>query len=261
MKPEDIARLHAEHWVRGSGPISPAEGGCILTAIEERRPRSFIELGTSSGLSTGLIAHMLHDNGGQRLVSVDVSERYYRDDSLASGFLVPKVYSGNRVSVELRSPMTSIDVPSWGETFDMGFVDGHHGHPWPVIDTLCLLPSLSRSAILFHHDLNLYKNQRKPVGIGPKYLFDQFPDSHRERYAASDGNLYSVSLDLPIEKIEAIAVDAFAIPWTTLRRKRDGTLDNFRAVLVRHYSPRLVAAFDKYRERFSLPPKPEPPTT
>ena len=65
----------------------------MLRTIEAHQPEPFIELGTSSGLSTGLLALMLHDNGGRRLVSVDASDRFYRDD-LATGFLCPSCTPG-----------------------------------------------------------------------------------------------------------------------------------------------------------------------
>ncbi|HWM73663.1 MAG TPA: class I SAM-dependent methyltransferase [Nocardioides sp.] len=253
MGPEDLKRLHALHKVEGSGPITASEGRCFLRAIEKHRPRAFIELGTSSGLSTGLLALMLHDNGGERLVSVDASERFYRDDERSTGFLVSEMYDGDRVTVELRSPMTSLDVASWEETFEMGFVDANHQHPWPLIDTLCILPRLSGPRLLFHHDLNVYKKQRNANGVGPKYLFDQFPDSHRTRYAANGGNLFSLSLDLPAEQIEAIATEAFALPWTGLRWKRGQPfVEAFRGVLARHYSSALLDAFNETAERFAL---------
>lgn len=228
----------------------------MLRAIEEHRPRAFIEVGTSSGLSTGLLALMLHDNGGERLVSVDVSDRFYRDDSMPTGFLVPRLYDGDRVSVELRSPVTSVDVAAWDDTFEMGFVDGSHQHPWPVIDTLCLLPRLAGPKVLFHHDLNVYKKQRNANGVGPKYLFDQFPESHRTRYAANRGNLFSLSLDLPLDQVETIAAEAFSLPWTGLRWKRGRHfLESFRSVLRDHYSAGLLEAFDESADRFVVSEK------
>jgi Methyltransferase domain len=253
MREEDLRRLHAEHRVKGSGPITASEAALMLRTIEEHRPESFIELGTSSGLSTGLLALMLHDNGGRRLVSVDVSERFYRDPSRPTGFLVPDLYACDRVSVELRSPMTSVDVAGWEDTFDMGFVDGNHQHPWPLIDTLCLLPRLTGPKLLFHHDLNVYKKQRHANGVGPKYLFDQFPGSHRTRYAANQGNLFSLDLDLPPEQVEELAIEALQLPWTGLRWKKGRPyLAAFRAVLQRNYSSQLLEVFDACAERFKI---------
>ncbi len=252
MQADEIERLHAQHKVTGSGPIKASEAVCMLRAIEEHRPRSFIEVGTSSGLSTGLLARMLHDNGGERLVSVDVSQRFYHDESRASGFLVPEVYDGDRVAVDLRSPYTSIDVPSWDETFDMGFIDGGHAHPWPLVDTLCVLPRLTGSRILFHHDLTLYKRQPKARGVGPKYLYDQFPDTLRGRCDDGRGNLFWLKLDLPPERLEEAAIDAFALPWTASDWKGgEPVVGRFREVLRTHYSADLLAAFDTYAERFS----------
>ena len=253
MREDDLRRLHAEHKVEGSGPITASEAKWMLRTIEEHQPESFIELGTSSGLSTGLLALMLHDNGGRRLVSVDVSDRFYRDPSRATGFLVPELYTGDRVTVDLRSPMTSIDVAGWEDTFDIGFVDGNHQHPWPLIDTLCLLPRMTGPKLLFHHDLNVYKKQRNANGVGPKYLFDQFPGSHRTRYAANQGNLFSVRLDLPREQIEELAIEAFQLPWTGLRWKKGRPyLEAFRVVLQSNYSSQLLEAFDDCAERFKI---------
>lgn len=253
MLGEELRRLHAQHKVEGSGPVTASEAGWMLRAIEEHRPESFIELGTSSGLSTGLLARMLHDNGGRRLVSVDVSERFYKDPSRATGFLVPELYAGDRVTVELRSPLTSIDVAGWEDTFDMGFVDGNHQHPWPLIDTLCLLPRLTGPKVLFHHDLNVYKKQRNANGVGPKYLFDQFPESHRTRYRANRGNLFSLRLDLPREQVEELAIEGFQLPWTGLRWKKGRPyVDAFRGVLRDHYSGRLLEVFDDCTERFRV---------
>ena len=227
----------------------------MLRAIEQHRPRAFVELGTSSGLSTGLLARMLHDNGGERLVSVDVSDRFYRDETRPTGFLVAELYDGDRVTVELRSPMTSVDVAGWDDTFEMGFVDGNHQHPWPLIDTLCLLPRMTGPRLLFHHDLNVHKKQRNANGVGPKYLFDQFPESHRTRYAVNRGNLFSLSLDLPAEQVEEIAVEGFALPWTGLRWKQGRPyLEAFRSVLQQYYSPNLLDVFNDAAERFAIAP-------
>jgi hypothetical protein len=251
MRTDDIDRLHARHKVPGSGPVSADEAACMLRAIEEHRPRSFIEVGTSSGLSTGLLALMLHDNGGERLVSVDVSERFYRDDSVRSGFLVPQLYDGDRVTVELRSPLTSVDLAGGGESFEMGFVDGSHQHPWPLVDTLSLLPLLTGPKLLFHHDLNLYQRPQNAKSVGPKYLFDQFPESHRTRYDANRGNLFSLDLSIDQGRLEAIAIEAFLLPWTGLRwRGSRGVLEGFRTILRTHYSPELLRVFDDCAERF-----------
>lgn len=259
MKPDDVARLHDQYVIRTAGPIAKSEGKVMLREIERHQPRSFIEVGTSSGLSTGLIAHMLHDNGGEHLVSVDLNDRYYRDDSKATGFLAEQIYTGDRVRVDLRSPATSEQVPSWDETFEMGFVDGSHQHPWPLLDTLFLRTRMTGPMFLFHHDLILYKTQPTAPGVGPKYLFDQFPESHRTRYQARRGNLFSLDLTLETDRLEDAAIEAFWMPWTTLRRMGDEQHDLLRGLLSEHYSQRVVEAFDKSRALYARPPKrPQP---
>jgi hypothetical protein len=101
--------------------------------------------------------------------------------------------------------------------------------------------------------MNLYMKQQRPVGIGPKYLYDQFPESHRTRYAANKGNLFSVSLDMPVEQVEAIAIEAFPLPWTARHHIDAPRLEAFRQVLQTHYSPELLRAFETSREKFVRP--------
>ena len=102
---------------------------------------------------------------------------------------------------------------------------------------------------------SLFELLQTANGVGPKYLFDQFPESHRTRYAANRGNLFSLSLDLPSEQVEEIAVEGFALPWTGLRWKQGRPyLEAFRSVLQRYYSPNLLDVFNEAAERFAIAP-------
>lgn len=252
MEYSEIQRVHEEFWRPGWGSVTPDEVLYFQELIERHRPESFIEIGTASGLSGGLIARLLDEHGGRRFVTIDHDNSFFGDPTQENGFQLPLIYPGGRVEVTRLPFTTAVDVPGRGETFEMAFVDANHQHPWPLMDTLCLYPVMTGPRIVLEHDLDLYRKQSgKIFGIGPKYLYDQFPHTHRDRSTANNGNLFSLSLDLPVATLEQIAKDAFALPWSLRTALAPRRLEAFRAVLREHYDPSLLETFDECTEKFN----------
>jgi Methyltransferase domain len=247
----DIKLVYAAHWRRGWGSIAPDEVLYVQELVRRHRPESFIEIGTASGLSGGLIAQLMDENGGRQLTTVDHDNTFFGDQTKENGFLLPEIYGGNRVEVLQHTYTTSLDLSSLHSAYDMAFIDANHQHPWPLIDTLCLYPHMRGSKTVIHHDLALFKKQDVPVGIGPKYLFDQFPSSHRDRASAGQGNIFSLDLDLSSADLEVIATDAFFLPWSLRRPLRPPVIDKFRVVLRSCYSEELLTVFDECLRRFN----------
>ena len=253
MELSEIERIHKQHWRQGYGSVAYDEMDFFQQYIVKYRPKSFIEVGTASGLSGGLIALLMHENGGEKLVTIDHDNTFFGDTTKENGFLLPLIYPAGPVEIDRRTFTVAADVPGFGEEFDMGFVDANHQHPWPLLDTLCLYPVLRGPKVLFEHDLDLYRKQAKVYGIGPKYLYDQFPESHRRRFEANNGNLFALSLDLPKAEIERIGAQALYLPWSLRTRIQPARLEKIRGVLQHHYSGDLVAVFDECVERFNRP--------
>jgi hypothetical protein len=219
--------------------------------IAEHRPRHFIEVGMASGLSGGLICLLLDEYGGETFTTLDHDNSFFGDRTKENGFLIDQIYTGDRVEVDKRPHTLAMHVPGLDRTFDMAFVDANHQHPWPTIDTLCLYPYLTGSKIVLHHDLKLYKEQQVPHGLGPKYLYDQFPEHLRDRSPANRGNLFSVRLSMSQDEFEDLVVDSLLLPWSirhTIRPRRIGLIHEF---MDAHYSPRVREAFDLALERYN----------
>lgn len=251
---DSIKRIHGEHWRVGYGSASVEEMEQMRAAIAHHRPRSFVEIGTASGLSSGLLAHCLEANGGERLVTLDYDNTFFGDPTKENGFLIPLIYpSDGKVKVDRRVFNTALDLPAKGETFEMAFIDANHQHPWTLLDTLCLYAVMTGPKLVFQHDLRLFRKQPLARGVGPKVLFDQFPESHRKRFDVNEGNLFTVSLDLDQQAMEDIAADAFSIPWTLTKKLTDETVEAFRVVLRDHFSAELLALFDERSARFNVP--------
>ncbi|MDO9454514.1 class I SAM-dependent methyltransferase [Nocardioides sp.] len=253
MDRDAIASIRGAHREPGFGTMSVEDLVSIEGLIAAHRPASFLEIGTASGLSAAVIAHMLEEHGGERLTTVDLLDHFYADPSREAGFVIPLAYPDGKVAVERRTGWTAADVVAAGATYDMALVDGGHVHPWPLIDTLCVNVVLTGPRLVLQDDLTLFRRQPNGRGVGPKFLFDQFPESHREVFTSGGGNLFAVSLDLPPERIERIALDAFALPWTLTRKIPEDVVDKVQGVLDEHYSATLSQAFATCCATFNKP--------
>lgn len=251
MHVQRIRELHAGVIRSGYGTVTPDEIGYIQDLIGRHRPQSFIEIGMASGISTGFIASFMDEHGGGRLVSLDHDDTFFGDTTKPNGFLVPEIYRGTRVDVELIKFKTAPDVHSVPGSFDMAFIDANHQHPWPAIDMMCLYPRMSGARIMIHHDLRLFMLQDKVLGIGPKYLFDQFPDSHRERSEANGGNIFSVDLTMPRETFENLLTDLFKLPWSLRSPLSPAYIEKIEGAILRDYSERLLTHFRRCCEIYN----------
>ena len=119
MNAEDIRRRHAAVIKPGYGTVTPDELGFIQRLIERHRPESFVEIGMASGISTGFIASFMDENGGRRLVSLDHDDTFFGDTSKPNGFLVPELYAGTRVALELVKFKTAPDIQDIAGNFDI----------------------------------------------------------------------------------------------------------------------------------------------
>lgn len=245
MTLDEISELYMSYWKPGYGAVTPDELVFVQSLIQRHRPERFVEIGMASGLSTGFIARFLEDTGGKYLLSVDHDDTFFGDTTKPNGFLIPELYSGSEVDMDLRKFTTALDSASFEGTFDMAFVDANHQHPWPMIDMMALYPLMSGPKMMVHHDLRLYQNQDVMFGIGPKYLFDQFPDAMRIRSDANDGNIFAVYLSMPKAEFEDLCYDLVKLPWSLRGPVSDSYRTKILEMLERSYSPRFVEQFER----------------
>jgi hypothetical protein len=254
MKLAEIEAVFRAQWKPGWGSIAAGEVIYVQGLIERHRPRSFLEVGTASGMSGGLLCRILDEYGAESFTTLDHDNTFFGDPTKENGFLIEEIYQGSRIKVSKRPFTTTPDLDDRGETFDMAFVDANHQHPWPLLDTLLVFPHLTGPRILLHHDLKLFKDQQVPVGIGPKYVYDQLPDALLERAPANRGNLFSVRMDLTATELAERAIEGLHLPWTLRFPLKPRVLGKIRKSLRRHYGDALVDAFDVCVERFNPPP-------
>ena len=253
MEPAEIQKIFDTHWKPGFGSIAVDEVAFIQELVRKERPRHFLELGTASGISGGILAILMEENGGESFTTLDRSDMFFGDPTKENGYLIGEIYQGTPVEVSTRLFTTALDLADLGREYDMVFIDANHQHPYPTLDSLCVFPYLSGARTVLHHDLKLYKTQDVPFGIGPKYFYDQVPQELRFRAEANHGNLYSVQMTMSREDLEELAVEALLLPWTIRSRMPPDQLEKTRTVLDAHYARRVGDAFELAASRYNRP--------
>ena len=146
------------------GNISGEDAGFLLSLLAQSQPSHILEIGVASGTSTLMMLRMLESMASPAtLLSVDLAPAYYVDPSREVAFLVTENYHSPPANWRLLTEVGAMNFaqhPSVvGEDqrrrFDFIFIDAHHGHPWPTLDLLCLLPYATPGAWVALHDINL----------------------------------------------------------------------------------------------------------
>jgi len=252
----DLEIIYKKYWKQGYGSIAKIEVIFIQDLIEQYKPQDFIEVGMASGISGGLIAQMLDWSGASSFTTIDHDNTFFGDSTKPNGFLISEIYPTNNIEVTKRPFTTTLNMDKVDQEFDMGFIDANHQHPWPLIDTLLLYQYLKGPKILVHHDLMLFRNQNVPIGIGPKYLYDQFPEGSRLTSSKGGPNIFALDLsNIDKGQLKDIAINAFNLPWS-LRNPLDGnTIDQITVILKNSYDVELSETFTKCVSKFNTTEK------
>jgi len=238
---ENIRQTRAKFWQPGFGTITEYDALYLLEGIKKCKPKNVLELGTASGISTGLIASFLHDNDGDKLTTIDYSETFWVDKTKPTGYLASEIYKKNRVDIKfIRGQYSAYlhDI-SYQDEFDLVFIDANHQHPWPTLDMICLLPFIKSGARVYHHDLSLYKLQQPILGIGPKFLFDQVAAFDRHVAKDKDENTYYFVNPQNFRDLEKCLIDALYLPWTTKQRISEKVITHIADIAKKHWSSNL----------------------
>jgi len=178
------------------------------------------------------------------LHSYDFSESYYGDRNLPVGFLTQEVLNQSEKShVNIYTNSMSYDVGDSldGTTIDMAFIDANHQHPWPTLDTIALLPFMSRNSIILHHDLRLFRKPKFRHGVGPKFIFDNVP---RDRIILPVGfnvlekiacNMFGVRYDKNYREYADELADTMLMPSTLGKKLDKETKEKISRFISKYY--------------------------
>ena len=176
----EVVEWFNARWSPEMGAIDGHDLRFLADLLHEAQPAKVVEIGCASGISTSLIAMILAQIGPSSITSFDLGTQFYADRSKKVGYLTAELPSLAHVKIEIVTGRACLAVPEYFglQSVDFGFVDASHQHPWPLIDTLVLLPLLRTGAYLAHHDPVMAWNPAH-FATGPKILQLLLPDHVR----------------------------------------------------------------------------------
>jgi predicted O-methyltransferase YrrM len=276
--PEALDARLAALWSHDHAAVDGPDLAFLHMCLSAVRPGTVVEIGTATGLSTGALADMQAGLLGApgHVRTYDLRDRLWFDESREVGCLIGDVLGEDQV--EIASGITSLTgtISAYAAedlaagTVDFAFVDANHQHPWPILDTLMLLPAMRSGALIAHHDLQLYLNSENNVGQGPKILFDQLAETNRFT-AVSTGcapyrgktparevhnNIFALRVPEDISTFGLTLSQGLALPWSLSKPMTDAHADQIRSCLRALYPPKVAARFDmglaRDRHRWAL---------
>jgi hypothetical protein len=198
---------------------------CFLTAVASvLAPVRAVEIGTSSGFSSALLAAALHRRHPQShaplVETIDFHSRYLVDQTKPIGFEIPELLPQLPDAVRVHTSRESDFVRELARREELAFVfiDADHQHPWPVLDLLRVAPSVCNTGWVLLHDIQLgtmganAREKGEPFAhgapFGAEWLFARWPFPK-----ISGGNIGAVQLPLNKAEIVPVALKLLALPF------------------------------------------------
>ncbi|MEP1537498.1 MAG: class I SAM-dependent methyltransferase [Paracoccaceae bacterium] len=265
--PDHLKTWFNARWAPSMGAIDGYDVTFLGMLIASEQPRRVVEIGCASGLSSVILSTLLQAQGGGTLDSFDLLDRFYADPQKPVGYLLKESPDCPDVQVNVHPGTMSLDVKDHVEGgIDFCFIDAAHKHPWPLIDTLAVLPLMRAGGVIVHHDLQMFKN---PVtcATGPKVLSDQIPRKLAIRpgqlgsEALTKGlktrsvhnNIFALRVPEDVTHLSRTLAQGFHLGWDRDPQKRvpEQFADRFSALLKSTYAPDVAQSFEFGLSRYN----------
>jgi hypothetical protein len=271
MVPEQLQSWFNARWQPDMGAIDGKDLAFIAGLVARHRPARVVEIGVASGFSTACLATLVsgHAPGPARIDSFDLAERFYVDPRHPVGYLLAEALPHPGVTVNVHTGATCLDVAARLDgPIDLCFIDAAHRHPWPLIDTLGILPLMRPGGIVVHHDLKMYLDTNRDWWAnGPKIVLDHvspdlrlYPDAAAEAEAARrlrarsvDGNIFAFRVPEDRAALEWSLAQGFYLGWDPQWPilVSNPFADRFEGHLAATYGQWVGRAFAEGRRRYS----------
>lgn len=271
MISEELIDWFNARWFGDMGAIDGQDVAFIANLIEQNRPRNVAEIGCASGMSSCILASLMSSAGGGTLNSFDLLERYYVNPEKPVGYLLDEAPPHPGVSVTIHPGKTCLDVAEHIDgPIDLCFIDAAHKHPWPLIDTLGVLPLMKPGGIIIHHDLQMFRTtEGNSYANGPKMVLALAPPA--TRIYADDGsqqrgralmksrqishNIFALRVPDTLRAFAANLCEGFYFGWDkqSYRLVPQEFADRFSVFLGENYKPYVAQAWAEGLRRYTEP--------
>lgn len=220
----------------------------LVGVLDEAKPEKVLEMGVAAGATTALILDVL-DKQGQNafLHSMDLSDRYFQDQTKATGYLVDEIHPElkDRWRLHTGAPIPRL-IDAIGGGVDLLILDTVHSLPGELIDFPVVLPYLKDGAWVILHDINLYSNSKKPE-FATKVLLDTVvgekiitPELHHGKEHLPNIGAFRITPDT--RKYIVNCFSALAMPWEYLPSQED--YGWYKTFFAKHYDEEMVKLLD-----------------
>lgn len=236
--------------IEGEPEMSPFDSAFLCGLIRKFKPDKIVEVGIAGGGSTAIILSCVQMLKLDKcnIYSIDYSEKFYRDNTLTSGYL-------GGLALELLSELKDRhrfllgDIAcSWCDELkdcDFLILDTTHFLPGEVLDFITLLPVLKDGAVVVFHDIRLNQMRNKSAiatgtcisaSTGEKYI--NWDESAFGRYP----NIGAIVVNEDTRKNIANLFLSLLLTWTYLPSEKQ--IAGYRKAIVDFYNNDLVQIFD-----------------
>ena len=193
--------------------------------IKQYHPKKIVEIGVSAGGNTVNLLRWKDDDA--KLFSVDICNKWYRDNSKLSGFMADEI--DDNVNWKIFRGYDYLDVcEEIGDDIDCIVIDTDHVMPGEFFAFIAALPKLKDGCIVILHDIHLNMS---------RFSYNSFNDYHINEFCT--GLLFGgVSSNKKwILKDDVPNIGAFVVDQST----RDNVKDIFHILCTTWFNfPRIL---------------------
>lgn len=173
-KPEEELRKVMDQYY---SEMTSFQTAFLCGLIKEEQPRKIVEIGVSAGGTTSTILFCLKIlNMKAEIYSVDLAEKWYRNENYKTGFVVNKLFENSKVEKNLHQFLLGHSIPFFldqiGNNIDFLILDTTHVLPGELLDFIVCLPYLRDGCVVVMHDTIENHLTCRNAEIATKLLFD-----------------------------------------------------------------------------------------
>ncbi len=216
--------------------------------LKKYRPEKIVEIGVAAGGTTAVILSCISILGlNTQLISLDLSENYYRDRSKQTGFIGEeyKKISEKEFRHILYTGKYAVEyLETIDNNIDFLILDTVHSLPGELLDFLAYYPYLKMGSIVVLHDIALNHYSTNLEGFATKLLLDTVV-AEKSFDIDSEGESINIGAFKITEDTGKYINDVFSVLTITWKYSPDDAEESlYRKIYEQHYSQENIRCFD-----------------
>lgn len=246
---EELREVLDQHY----SEMTSFQHAFLCGLIKEERPKKIVEIGVSAGGTTSTMLLCLKNlNMEAEIYSVDLAEKWYRNEKYETGFVAKKLFEGFEGEKISHQFLLGHSIPFFldqiGNNIDFLVLGTMHILPGELLDFIICLPYLKNECMVVIHDTIENHLTCRNAEIVTKLLFDTV--TAEEKYLMwEEGNISSfpnIAAFKVNDRTREEARDLFStmtINWGYFLDDNDKL--KYRESILQNYGEKYLRLFDK----------------